>query len=57
MSPELQAEVAAIRQSLMEDIAQVAASKAQYAAQLAAMGMKIKALEDELKALKEPKEE
>jgi len=56
MNEQVQAEVAAIRQSLTEDVASIAQAKAQYAAQLAAMGLKIKELEAEVKALKEPKE-
>ena len=56
MTPELQAEIAAIRQSYEQDVANMAHEKANYAAQLAAMAQKIKALEAENAELRKPPE-
>ena len=54
MTPELQAEIAAIRQSYEQDVANMAHEKANLAAQCGAMAHKIKALEAELAELKKP---
>lgn len=55
MNEAIQAEVAAIRQSYEQDVMNMVHEKASLAAQCGAMAQKIKALEDELKALKELK--
>ena len=53
MTPELQAEIAAIRQSYEQDVANMAHEKANLAAQCGAMAQKIKALEAEIAKQKE----
>ena len=54
MTPELQAEIAAIRQSYEQDVANMSHEKANLAAQCGALALKLKKAEEELAELKKP---
>ena len=55
MSDELQAEIAAIRQSYEQDVANMAHEKANLAAQCGVLAFRLKKAEAEIAELKKPK--